>query len=128
MAAMAARFESAIQAAMAQAIQIRSEVVAESIEAGLAVAEYVTGLPRPTDGPLSARIADALASLDDEQLVIGVNPEDWALVADSIQLPPNVTLDRDPTLQAGEARVRGTWSSIDMTRAAALAIAREVLS
>ena len=129
MAAIAARFEAAIQRAIAQATQLRAEVVTESIEAGLAVAEYVTGLPRPTDGTaLANRIQQAIASLDDERIVIGVNSEDWALVADSIQLPANVTLDRDPSLQPGEARVRGTWSSIDMTRQAALAIAREVLS
>jgi flagellar biosynthesis/type III secretory pathway protein FliH len=129
MAAIATRFEAAIRGAMSQAAQLRSEVITESIEAGLAVAEYVTGLPRATDAAaLSARIHEAISSLDDERLVIGVNPADWSLVADTIQLPGNVTLESDASLQPGEARVRGTWSSIDMTRRAALAIAREVLS
>ena len=129
MAAVTARFESAIHGALAEAIQLRAEVITEAIEAGLTVAEYATGLPRPTDpAALRDRILEAIATLDDEQVTVGVNPEDWSLVAESIQLPPNVSLDRDPSLQPGEARVRGTWSSIDMTREAALAIAREVLA
>ena len=89
----------------------------------------MTGVQHVSDAAaLTERISRALESLDDEQVIISVNPADWDAVASNLQVPPDATINRDPTLQPGEARLRGTWSSVDLTREAALSVAREVLS
>lgn len=128
MTATAQRIESAVQAAATEAARMRAAVVTEALEAALAVAEYVMGVrPVADTTALASRIQEAIAGLDDEAIVVGVNPAEWDAVAAIVDLPRHITIDRDPTLQPGEARLRGTWSSIDMTRQAAMAIAREVL-
>ena len=124
----AQRIDTAIQNAVAGANQLRAAVITEALEAGLAVAEFITGNTVTDPTALAARIREALAGLDDETIVVGINPQDWQAVSDAVRLPPNVTIDSDPTLGPGEARIQGTWSSIDMSRQAALEIAREVLS
>lgn len=125
----AQRIESALRAAATESAVLRSSVITEALEAALAVAEYVMGVAPVTDAAsLADRIRQAISDLDDEAIVVGVNPADWEAVSGLLQLPPHITIDRDPTLASGEARLRGTWSSIDMTRQAAMAIAREVLA
>ncbi len=128
MAATAQRIESGLHTAAVEADRMRTAVVTEALEAGLAVAEYVMGV-RPVTDPaaLAERIQEAIAGLDDETIVVGVNPDDWDAVSAIVALPLHISIDRDPTLQPGEARLRGTWSSIDVTRKAAMAIAREAL-
>lgn len=129
MTQMAQRIEMALQAAAAAADRMRTAAVTDVIQVALAVAEYVTGTRHVSDpAVLTERITLAMEGLDDENVVIGVNPADWDAVAANLQLPPDATIERDPALQPGEARLRGTWSSIDMTRDAALSVAREVLS
>ncbi|MCP3977327.1 MAG: hypothetical protein GY720_22790 [bacterium] len=128
MATTAQRIESALRTAAVEAHNMRAAVVTEALEAALTVAEYVMGV-RPVADPtaLANRIQEAIAGLDDEAIVVSVHPGDWDAVSAIVQLPLHISIDRDPTLQPGEARLRGTWSSIDMTRQAAMAIAREVL-
>ena len=129
MTQMAQRIETALHAAAVAADRMRTAAVTDVIQVALAVAEYVTGTEHISDPTVIAeRIALAMETLDDENVVIAVNPADWDAVAANVQLPPDATIERDPTLQTGEARLRGTWSSIDMTREAALGVAREVLS
>lgn len=126
---MARRIEAALQMAAADAERMRAAMVAEVLHSAFAVAEYATGVQPIADATvLTERIQRALETLDDEQVTIGVNPADWDAVASNLQLPRGITIDRDPTLQPGEALMRGTWSSIDLTREAALSVAREVLS
>ncbi len=129
MTEMAQRIEAALRMAAADAEQMRAAMVTEVLQAALTVAEYATGVQPVSDAAvLTERISQALESLDDEKVTISVNPADWDAVASNLQVPPDATINRDPTLQTGEARLRGTWSSVDLTRDAALSVAREVLS
>jgi flagellar assembly protein FliH len=129
MAGAADRIESAIGRAVTDLKRHREEAAAELVEAALAVAEFVLG-HAPHDGgeAIAARIPQALADLDDEGLVIAVHPGDWDAVSAAVQLPAAATLTRDPSLRPGEARIAGRWATAELTRNAALAIAREVMS
>ena len=127
--AAAARVAGALDSALRAASQLRSETIVEALQAALAVAEHVVGTAPPTSPEvLVERIEQAIETLDDEAIVVSLSPGDWDQVAPTVSLPPNVTVDQDPTLTPGEARIRGTWSSIDLTRAAALDVVRRVLA
>jgi flagellar biosynthesis/type III secretory pathway protein FliH len=123
-----ARVSSAVQDAVASLRALRSADIDQTIAVALEIAEFVVGqLPPDEGGALGARIRDAIANLDDEDIVVAVHPQDWDTVSSAVSLPPGVTMDRDPTLRPGEARIAGRWATADLTREAALQIAREVL-
>jgi hypothetical protein len=61
-------------------------------------------------------------------MVVAIHPQDWDSVRDIVRLPNNMTMDRDPSLRPGEARISGRWATAELTREAALQVAREVLS
>lgn len=125
---LAARLESAIRAAVSEVRHAHHEAVHTTVDAALAVAEFIVGRVPRDGGVLAARIAEAIEALDDEELVVLVAPADVAALEDVLDLPPGVTLERDDHLQPGEARVRGKWSAVEMTHRAALAVAKEALS
>ena len=100
----------------------------ETIDTAVAIAEFVLGRAPHDDGAaLARRIAEALPALDDDELTIAIHPQDWDAVGEAVQLPAGVTIERDPALRPGEARITGRWAQADLTREAALAVAREVL-
>lgn len=126
--ALTSRLEAAIRAAAAEMKRAHHDAVHATVEAALAVAEFIVGRT-PHDGAvLAARIADAVDALDDEELVVLVAPSEFAALHEVLDLPSGVTIDRDHHLQPGEAKVRGKWSAVEMTHRAALAVAREALS
>ena len=126
--AAAARVAGALESSVRAASQLRRETIVEALQAALAVAEHVVGSAAPTPpDALLERIEQAIETLDDEAITVSLSPRDWDHLASTVALPPNVSVDSDPTLSAGEARIRGTWSSIDLTRAAALDVVRRVL-
>jgi flagellar biosynthesis/type III secretory pathway protein FliH len=108
--------------------ELRARDIDQTISVALEVAQFVVGqLPPDEGGALAARIRAAIAGLDDEDVVIAIHPQDWDAVSAVVALPAGVTIERDPSLRPGEARIRGRWATADLTREAAIQIAREVL-
>jgi flagellar biosynthesis/type III secretory pathway protein FliH len=128
MAAAAEQVHTAISAAASDLVRMRKECVADAIDTGFAVAEFVLGR-EPHDGgdSLVPRIESALRDIDEEELVVAIHPQDWDAVGSAVRLPNGVSIERDPSLQPGEARINGRWASAELTREAALSVAREVL-
>lgn len=125
----AARVENALVDATAQVVRMRTTCVQEAIDAAFVVAEFILGRAVHDDGEsLIPRIEQALRNLDDEELVVTIHPQDWDAVSAAVRLPNGVTLERDPSLRPGEARVTGRWATAEITREAALAVAREALT
>jgi flagellar biosynthesis/type III secretory pathway protein FliH len=123
------RLESALAAALAEAARLRNGAVDDTLRAALAVAEYVLGTAVvDATGPLAERIMVAAAEIDDETASLYVNPSDWDVIAPIVQLPHGFTVERDPGIRPGEARIQGPWASVELTRAAALERAREALA
>ncbi|MDJ0497473.1 MAG: FliH/SctL family protein [Acidimicrobiia bacterium] len=123
------RIETALVNAAADLVRMRTECVRGAVDAGLEVAEFVLGRA-PHDGgeTLAPRIAAALNDLDDEELVVAIHPQDWDTISTAVRLPNGVTMEPDPALRPGEARISGRWASAELTREAALSVVREVLS
>lgn len=123
------RVEAALRAAVQDLNEYRATAVAETLDAALDVAAFVVGELPPDEGTaLAGRIENAVAALDDEDMVVAIHPQDWDSVSDLVRLPNGITLQRDPSLRPGEARVSGRWATAELTREAALQVAREVLS
>jgi len=124
-----ARVEAALHAAVQDLNDYRARAVAETLDAALEVAEFVVGMLPPDEGAaLARRIEDAVAGLDDEDMVVAIHPQDWDSVRESVRLPNGMTMERDPSLRPGEARISGRWATAELTREAALQVAREVLA
>ena len=124
-----ARVDAALRTAVQGLEDYRARAVAETLDAALEVAAFVVGELPPDDGaPLARRIQEAVASLDDEDMVVTIHPQDWDAVSELVRLPNGIAMQRDPALRPGEARISGRWATAELTREAALAVAREVLS
>ncbi len=123
------RVEAALRKAVQDLNEYRERAINETLDAALEVASFVVGHLPPDEGAsIAGRIQDALVSLDDEDMVVAIHPQDWDAVSEAIRLPNGVTMQRDPSLRPGEARVSGRWATAELTREAALHVAREVLS
>lgn len=129
MAGAAARVEAAVGGAVADLVGMRAAAVTEAIESGVAIAEFVLGRTPHDDGAaLAARVSEVLRLLDDEELTVVIHPQDWDAVSSAVRLPNGVTMERDPSLRPGEARISGRWACAELTQEAALEVAREALS
>lgn len=123
------RVDAALGDAVRRLADLRAREIDQAIATALEIAEFVVGqLPPDDGGALAARIRDALTNLDDEQIVVAIHPQDWDSVRELVRLPNGVTMERDPSLRPGEARIAGRWATAELTRGAALEIAREVLA
>lgn len=123
------RVDTALRAAVRDLDEYRTRAVAETVDAALEIAAFVVGqLPGDEGRAIAARIDDAIRGLDDEDVVVSIHPQDWDAVKELVRLPNGVSMERDPSLRPGEARIVGRWATADLTRDAALAVAREVLS
>lgn len=128
MAGTAERVQNALAGAASDLVRMRTECVKDAIDAAFEVAEFVLGRTPHDDGEsLIPRIEGALRNIDEEELVVVIHPQDWDAVSSAVRLPNGVTIERDPALRPGEARINGRWASAELTREAALSIAREVL-
>ncbi len=124
-----ARVDSALRNAVRELDNHRMRAVNETLDAALEVAAFVVGsLPADEGAAIAARIQEAITDLDDEDMVIAIHPQDWDAVSELVRLPNGMTMQRDPSLRPGEARVVGRWATAELTRDAALEVAREVLS
>jgi flagellar biosynthesis/type III secretory pathway protein FliH len=126
--ALAARLEAAVRDAAAEVRAAHHDAVHTTVDIALAVAEFVVGRTPHDTSVVASRITEAVEALDDEEIFVLVAPADFAALHEALDLPPGITLERDDHLQPGEARVRGTWSVVEMTHRAALAVAKEALS
>jgi flagellar biosynthesis/type III secretory pathway protein FliH len=126
--ALAQRLEAAIGTAAAAMQATHHDAVHATVDAALAVAEFVVGRTAHDGDVLAGRIRDAIEALDDEDIVVSVAAADFAAFRDALDLPPQTSLEPDDHLAPGEAKVRGRWSAVDMTRRAALEVVREALS
>ncbi len=128
MASTADRVQNAIAGAASDLVRMRAECVKDAIDTGFDVAEFVLSRTPHDDGEsLIPRIESALHDLDEEELAVVIHPQDWDVVSSAVRLPNGVTIDRDPSLRPGEARISGRWASAELTREAALEVARDVL-
>ena len=124
-----ARVDAALRKAVQDLYEYRQHAVSETLDAALEIAAFVVGQLPPDEGAaIARRIQDALVGLDDEDMAVAVHPQDWDAVSEMVRLPNGVTIERDPSLRPGEARVSGRWATAELTREAALEVAREVLS
>ncbi len=123
------RVDTALQTSVRDLRSYRAQAVDEILNAALEVAEFIVGQLPPDDGAaIAARVRDAITNLDDEDMVVTIHPQDWDAVSDRVRLPNGVTMQRDPSLRPGEARVSGRWATAELTREAAIEVAREVMS
>ena len=123
------RLETALAEALAEAARLNASAVDATLDAALTVAEYVLGTAVvDASGPLADRINFALADIDDGAATVWVSPSDWDVIAPIIRVPHGVTIERDPAVRPGEARSRGPWADVALTREAALERARLALS
>ena len=123
------RVDSALHTAVRDLAAYRAQAVNETIDAALEVARFVMGqLPTDQVEAMVARVSEAIHDLDDEDMSVAIHPQDWDAVSAMVRLPAGVTMERDPSLRPGEARIVGRWATADLTRDAALEVAREVLS
>lgn len=122
---------TAVVGAMEQAVATAEAARAEQVEAlfDLAVAMAETVLGRePHDGgaAVAAQVRDALDQVVDPHATVHVHPDDVDLVTEAMADRP-VEVVGDRTLAHGDARVRGGWAEVDLTRAAAWRTIRQVL-
>lgn len=123
------RVDAALSKAVRDLSTYRRQAVNETIDAALEVAGFVVGqLPTDDVEVMVRRVNEAIRGLDDEEMTVAIHPQDWDAVSSMVRLPAGVTMERDPSLRPGEARVVGRWATADLTREAALEVAREVLS
>ena len=120
--------EAAVQAARRQLAEAAVEPTRAVLAVALDVAETIVGSldPVATD-TLTRRILDAVAALDDQDLVVAVHPARAKEVAAALADVPGISVQSDDALGLGDARLRGMWSRADLTVAAAFRNLREAL-
>jgi flagellar biosynthesis/type III secretory pathway protein FliH len=123
---------AAVSLAATETIEFTSAERMVAVNSVIELAERVatTVMNRtPHDGGQAAlrRIRDVLESLDDSPFTVAVHPDDLDLVTSGVS-SISATVAPDPSLQPGEARIRGLWSYSDLTQAAAWNAVRTALS
>ena len=127
-AAAAAAVERACGAVRAELDAQRTEATRASLALAEAVATAVVGATPPADAlELLAVVEEAAAGLDDDRLVVSLNPADHAALSAAPLGDRRLELAADPRVPAGQARVEGSFGGADLTRGRLLAAALEVL-
>lgn len=124
---LAATVADAIPRAVASAEAARVEQVEAMLDLAVGVAEAVLGR-EPHDGgeAIAAQVRAALDQVVEPHATVHVHPDDVDLVARALADRP-VEVTGDHTLAPGDARVRGGWAEVDLTRTAVWRAIREVL-
>ncbi len=120
--------------------RVRDELVAqrsEATRASLALAEAVAIAVLDATPPAEAlevlsRVAEAAEALDDDPIVVHLNPADHKILADGALADgaladPRLELTPDTSVAAGEARLAGRFGGADLTRQRLLEAAMELL-
>lgn len=114
---------------------VRDELVAQRAEAtraSLALAEAVAIAVLDATPPAEAlevlnRVAEAAEVLDDDPIIVHLNPADHAALAEVAGTDPRLQLTADASVAAGEARLAGRFGGAEVTRQRLLAAAMELL-
>ena len=86
----------------------------ELVELAVEFAKHIVGEAAVDPGrSLAERLLAALEQIDDEDLQIRVNPDDFDQLEDL--MPPGVDLEADPRIGRGDAVASGRWSRADLT-------------
>jgi flagellar biosynthesis/type III secretory pathway protein FliH len=121
-----ARIERALTAASAG---LRAELGAfgpELTRLAVQVARrLVAEVPETVASGLERRIGAALEALDDDDLVLRLNPDDAARLRTFTRRLEGATVETDPGLAPGDARLVGRWSRADLTMETAWRIVEE---
>jgi flagellar biosynthesis/type III secretory pathway protein FliH len=115
--------------------RLREELVAQRAEAtraSLALAEAVAIAVLDATPPTEAlellnRVAEAAEALDDDPIVVHLNPADHTVLAEAPLADRRLQLQADARVAAGEARLAGRYSGVELTRQALLAAAMDLL-
>jgi flagellar biosynthesis/type III secretory pathway protein FliH len=104
----------AVGKARAEMATVISEHAPSVVAIAIELAKAIVGDAAVDPGAgLAGRILAALEQVDDEEIVIRVNPADAERIR-SI-LPPGLRIEADAGLQPGDAIATGRWARIDMT-------------
>ena len=121
--------DRALHDAADRATELRDTMVGDALELGLAVADAALGESRFLSLPMLAeRITAAIDRLDDSGLTVLVAAEDLEPLQEIMTPPPGVDIRTDRSIGPGEAQIVGGWSATEITKVAALTVAREALS
>lgn len=121
-----ARIERAVAAATGALRAELSAFCPELTRLAVRIARrLVAEVPEAVSAGLSARIAAALDQIDDEDLVIHLHPDDAARLRTLTHRLDGLTVQPDPDLSPGDARITGRWSRADLTLATAWGIVEE---
>jgi flagellar biosynthesis/type III secretory pathway protein FliH len=104
----------------------RAEEAARVADLALRIARHVLGREPVEASGVIERVREALAAIDDGPLTLSVHPEHVEPVRAALD-PASVVVQADASLAPGEARLRGPWSSADLTFDAACEVIREAL-
>lgn len=112
------RATSAIATAVTHAEHAIGEAIRGSagdvLDLGLQIARVIVGAAADEWArSLGMRLLSVLSSLDDDDLVVRVHPDDLEEVRDL--LPSSVGFTADEALRPGDARIAGRWSQADLT-------------
>lgn len=123
----AASVAAALTTASRQVTADRDACAREAVELAVAIAGAVLRR-EPHDGGegVATAVRDVLGQLADPTPAVLVHPDDQPLVADALA-DLGVTVQPDPGLEPGDARVRGGWAEVDLTRTTAWSAVVEAL-
>ena len=118
----------AVDRAVSDLQQIRSDAVSQWVEAAIEIAEFlIDSVPEQAARSLLARMDEALAQITDSPLEIHIGATDLELVDQIFGSRSDISVIVDAGLRPGEARITGSAASADMTRSTALAAVRRAL-
>ncbi len=121
----------AVRSIQAELADQRAEAVRATAELAQLLATAVLDATPPPDAlALLDRVRDTIAALDDDHLEVRLSRDDHAMLTadESVFAGQRLTLVPDRTLTPGEARIVGTFGGAELTRAALLAAAMDVLA
>lgn len=122
-----AGLEAALAAVQAELVAQRELMTRHHLDVADALASAVLGATPPTEArTLLDIVAATIAALDAPALTVRVHAADHELIAGA-DLPAHVTVDVDPGIARGEARIVGADGGAELTRRALLDAALEAL-
>lgn len=109
--------------------EARQAAVGGMLDLAVAIAEVVIGRTPHDDGAaVLRRVEEALEHLDERPLTLMVSPVDETAARTAADAIEDLAVEVDGSLAPGEARLRGGWSSADLTHGAAWEAVRRQLN
>lgn len=127
--AVVAQVEAALDRAHEELAASRAEDGARALDLAIRIAEELVGVSvaERTTG-LVTRVQQVLAAVDDTDLVLHASPDEVHVLSEELRHVAGLTVEMDPSLGHGEARITGPWSDADLTWDATWASIRSALS